>query len=152
MVGWLGDLLKRFQIQPPSLVLEITETSAMAPGTAAVMKELDELGVRLSIDDFGTGYSSLAYLQRLPVDLIKIDRSFVGEMLTNAGAASIVRSVIDLAHNLGLQSVAEGVERREVEQMLTELGCDYAQGYYISRPLAAEAASGWIAGRGQKAA
>ena len=93
----------------------------------------------LSIDDFGTGYSSLANLKRLPVDEIKIDKSFVIDMATTHSDAAIVRSTIDLAHNLGLQVVAEGVEDRQIVATSSRaLGCDFAQGYYLSRPLPAE--------------
>ncbi|MGZ8650014.1 MAG: EAL domain-containing protein, partial [Solirubrobacteraceae bacterium] len=92
----------------------------------------------LSIDDFGTGYSSLANLKRLPVDMIKIDKSFVLEMATEHSDAAIVRSTIELAHNLGLQVIAEGVEDRQIWDELARLGCDYAQGFYLSRPLPAD--------------
>ena len=100
---------------------------------ATVLDELHTMGVRISIDDFGTGYSSLVHLKRLPVDYIKIDRSFVMNM-ENDDDAAIVRSTIDLAHNLGLQVVAEGVETELQWQQLTALGCDYGQGYFIARP------------------
>jgi len=144
LVAWVGELLQRMGVDPACLILEITETSAMARGAADVMRGLDQLGVSLSVDDFGTGYSSLAYLQRLPVDLIKIDRSFVSEMLANQGAASIVRSIVDLAHNLGLKAVAEGVEDQKTRYLLRQFGCDYAQGYVISRPLSVDATTDWL--------
>ena len=144
LVAWVGELLQRMGVDPACLILEITETSAMARGAADVMRGLDQLGVSLSVDDFGTGYSSLAYLQRLPVDLIKIDRSFVSEMLANQGAASIVRSIVDLAHNLGLKAVAEGVEDQQTRYLLRQFGCDYAQGYVISRPLSVDATTDWL--------
>jgi EAL domain-containing protein (putative c-di-GMP-specific phosphodiesterase class I) len=102
------------------------------------------MGVRLSIDDFGTGYSSLAYLQELPVDAIKIDKSFVMEMQEDAGNATIVQSTIDLGHNLGLEVVAEGVETVESYNTLAKLGCDYAQGYFLSKPLSPEKMSIWL--------
>jgi diguanylate cyclase len=95
------------------------------------------MGVRFSIDDFGTGYSSLGYLRRLPVDELKIDKSFVLEMTTDESDALIVRSTIDLAHNLGLRVVAEGVESAEAWMRLAALGCDLAQGFHLSRPLPA---------------
>lgn len=98
------------------------------------LSRLSAMGVRLSIDDFGTGYSSLAYLKRLPVDEIKIDRSFVMDMLTNDDDATIVRSVVDLGHNLNLQVVAEGVEDVDTWNLLRSIGCDVAQGYYLGRP------------------
>jgi diguanylate cyclase (GGDEF)-like protein/PAS domain S-box-containing protein len=152
LAAWLERALRLYDLDPSWLILEITETSAMKRGAANVIHALDQLGVRISVDDFGTGYSSLSALQRLPLDLIKIDRSFVGEMLTSQGAASIVRSVIDLAHNLGLQAVAEAVENDRTEALLRELGCDYAQGFHISRPLPAELAGRWIARHLEQAA
>jgi predicted signal transduction protein with EAL and GGDEF domain len=102
------------------------------------------MGVRLSIDDFGTGYSSLAYLQELPVDAIKIDKSFVMAMGTDSGNATIVQSTVDLGHNLGLEVVAEGVEDMEAYNRLAELGCDYAQGYFLSKPLSPDKLTVWL--------
>jgi EAL domain-containing protein (putative c-di-GMP-specific phosphodiesterase class I) len=102
---------------------------------------LSSAGYKLSIDDFGTGYSSLAYLKRLPVDELKIDKSFVMAMENDADDAKIVRSTIDLAHNLGLSVVAEGVENAHVQQQLTQLGCDEGQGYHLCRPMPAERAA-----------
>jgi EAL domain-containing protein (putative c-di-GMP-specific phosphodiesterase class I) len=98
---------------------------------------LRDAGVKVSIDDFGTGYSSLAYLKDLPVDEVKIDRGFVGEMAGSRKAGHIVRSIIELGHNLGLQVVAEGVEDEASLDLMTSWGCDLAQGYYFSRPLPA---------------
>src|SRR3954453_20021105 len=114
----------------------------------ATLARLRQIGLTLSVDDFGTGYSSLANLKRLPVDVIKIDKSFVIEMAVDASDAAIVRSTIDLAHNLGLKVVAEGVESEDAWRHLEALGCDYAQGYYLSRPLPAEAATRLIRERG----
>ncbi len=102
------------------------------------------MGERLAIDDFGTGHSSLVYLQRLPVDEIKVDRSFVMNLATVPGDAVIVRSTIDLAHNLGLTVVAEGVEDEAALHLLLEYGCDRAQGYFFSRPLPAEELGEWL--------
>jgi EAL domain-containing protein (putative c-di-GMP-specific phosphodiesterase class I) len=102
------------------------------------------MGVRLSLDDFGTGYSSLTHLRQLPVDEIKIDKSFVLEMMGNNADAAIVRTVIDLAHNLGKQVCAEGVENEATWAKLRELGCDLAQGYWISRPLPAAELMQWL--------
>jgi EAL domain-containing protein (putative c-di-GMP-specific phosphodiesterase class I) len=101
----------------------------------AVLQRLHDLGLKLSIDDFGTGYSSMAYLRRLPVDELKVDRSFVLGMTTNAADAVLVRTAIDLGHNLGLTVVAEGVEGAEHVSALQALGCDIAQGYHYARPM-----------------
>ncbi|MDQ3538851.1 MAG: bifunctional diguanylate cyclase/phosphodiesterase [Actinomycetota bacterium] len=121
------------------LELEITENTVMADPTRSmtVLSELRDLGVTLAIDDFGTGYSSLANLRDLPVHVIKIDRSFVGTMATNAGDATIVRSILELAHNLGMRTVAEGVENAETWRLLADLGCHVVQGYFIGRPMTA---------------
>ena len=114
------------------------------PRTKVVLERLSAMGIRLSIDDFGTGYSSLAYLTHLPIDEIKIDRSFVMNMVDNEDDATIVRSTIDLGHNLGLKVVAEGVENHDVYCKLASLGCDYAQGYFLSKPLSPEKMSIWL--------
>ncbi len=134
------------EIEPQWLELEITESVIMNDPVRAlnILSSLDEMGVRLAIDDFGTGYSSLAYLKRLPVDEVKIDRSFVMDMLHDEGNSVIVQSTIDLGHNLGLKVVAEGVENVECLNLLKSLGCDAAQGYYISRPLEADAFVKWL--------
>jgi diguanylate cyclase (GGDEF)-like protein len=128
------------------LVLEVTETAIMAdpPRAHAILQDLHDLGVRLSIDDFGTGYSSLSYLKLLPVDELKIDKSFVRHMNDEHNDLTIVRSVIDLAHNLGLETVAEGIEDRITLERLAELGCDVAQGYYLAGPMNADAFDSWI--------
>src|SRR3712207_4182887 len=111
-----------------------------------VLDRLNELGITLAIDDFGTGYSSLAYLKRLPVDEIKIDKSFILQLAMDANDALIARSTVDLGHNLGLRVVAEGVETPEVWRELADMGCDIAQGYLISRPLPAEELTKWLRG------
>jgi diguanylate cyclase len=128
------------------LKIEITETAIMADPAVAVqvLERLATIGVALSIDDFGTGYSSLAHLRRLPVEEVKIDRSFVQNMAREDGDRAIVRSTIDLASSLGLTVVAEGVEDRETLQQLSGLGCDQAQGYYISPPVPAAELSAWL--------
>jgi EAL domain-containing protein (putative c-di-GMP-specific phosphodiesterase class I) len=120
------------------LILELTESGLIEAAAPDMLARLHGMGQKLSIDDFGTGYSSLAYLQRLPVDELKIDRSFVTNLADVGDDAIIVRSTIDLAHNLGLNVVAEGVEDLMVVEMLTEYGCDAAQGYLFGRPVAAE--------------
>ena len=135
----LASLLQKWSVTPRALILEITE-SGMMNDPARVFETLERfkhLGVELAIDDFGTGYSSLSYLRRLPVNEIKIDRSFVKDMANNPGDAMIVQSTIDLAHNLNLLVVAEGVEDAVTLEMLKTRGCDLAQGYYLSQPLTA---------------
>jgi diguanylate cyclase (GGDEF)-like protein len=126
-------------VEASRLVVEITESSLMADPARvhAVVTRLAALGVRIAIDDFGTGYSSLSYLRRLPVDEIKIDRSFVASMTERDEDASIVRSTIDLAHSLGVAAVAEGVETRAQLEALRALGCDYVQGFLLGRPMPA---------------
>jgi len=129
------------------LVLEITETSVMSDAVYAmqVLNRLSTMGLTLAIDDFGTGYSSLSYLKRLPVDEVKIDKSFVLNMQEDENDAVIVRSIVDLARNLGLRVVAEGVETTSTWDALRVMGCDIAQGYVISRPLPADQLSAWLA-------
>ena len=136
----LQDLLRRFPMPAQALCLEITESAIMdEPQRAeATLNALSEAGFKLSIDDFGTGYSSLAYLKRLPVDELKTDKSFVMAMEKDEDDAKIVRSTIDLAHNLGLSVVAEGVETAAVMARLAALDCDEGQGYHMSRPLPAD--------------
>ena len=145
----VAQLLRRSGTAPQVLELEVTESAMLAnPARAkAVLLELSNLGVRLSIDDFGTGYSSLAYLRHLPVDEIKIDRSFVTGMGDAPDDAALVRSIVDLGRNLGLDVVAEGVETAQIWHQLRELGCRTAQGYFLSRPLPADEMSGWLRGR-----
>jgi diguanylate cyclase (GGDEF)-like protein/PAS domain S-box-containing protein len=137
--------IERAGVSPQSLELEITETTIMTDAARArsVLLALSELGVRLAIDDFGSGHSSLGYLKRLPIDVLKIDRSFVMNMAEQGDDAVIVRSTIDLGHNLGLEVVAEGVETEEALTRLTELGCDSVQGYLLARPQPTEAVE-WI--------
>jgi diguanylate cyclase (GGDEF)-like protein/PAS domain S-box-containing protein len=139
-------LLDKWSVDPRFLKIEITESSIMAdPAHAlAIMSMLQSMGVRLSVDDFGTGYSSLTHLRELPIDEIKIDKSFVLGMMTSDADAAIVRTVIDLAHNLGKQVCAEGVENAETMKRLEEMGCDLAQGYWISRPVTAEEFMQWL--------
>jgi diguanylate cyclase (GGDEF)-like protein/PAS domain S-box-containing protein len=136
----LERLLRESAVPPEQLTLEITESVIMEDPQRAmnVATQLRTLGVNIAIDDFGIGYSSLGYLKKLPARELKIDKSFVMEMDRNLDDATIVRSTIELAHNLGLRVVAEGVERREIWQALKELGCDVGQGYLFSHPLPAE--------------
>ncbi len=138
-------------VPPARLKLEVTESTLMADPTLArsVLEELAELGVTISIDDFGTGYSSLAYLADLPVSEVKIDQSFVRRMAAGSRETIIVASTIDLAHNLGMRAVAEGVEDPGLRPQLRALGCDAAQGFAISRPLSELDATRWLAGSQQ---
>jgi diguanylate cyclase (GGDEF)-like protein len=145
----LGRLLEVNQVAPEALTLEITESSIFGdrPPGHSVIEHLADLGVRLSIDDFGTGYSSLSRLERLPVHEVKIDKSFVTAMLDNDGHDAIVRSTIDLARNLNLAVVAEGVEDALTWDRLGALGCDTGQGFYLSRPRRADDLGGWLGRR-----
>jgi EAL domain-containing protein (putative c-di-GMP-specific phosphodiesterase class I) len=133
-------LLAETGARPEQLELEITESTILADPFRVrdVLNRLNEMGLRLAIDDFGTGYSSLAYLKRLPVQTIKIDRSFVMAMDESPSDATIVRSTIDLGRNLGLDVVAEGVETQDAWDALRGQGCTLAQGYFVSRPVPAE--------------
>ncbi|HUP44894.1 MAG TPA: EAL domain-containing protein [Thermoanaerobaculia bacterium] len=142
----VNSLLTKWGVDPRFLKIEITESSIMAdPAHAlAIMSLLQSLGVRLSIDDFGTGYSSLTHLRELPIDEIKIDKSFVFGMTASEADAAIVRTVIDLGHNLGKQVCAEGVEDEETWRALGAMGCDLAQGYWISRPVPAAKLIEWL--------
>ncbi|QXC61195.1 EAL domain-containing protein [Aquihabitans sp. G128] len=137
LVPHLADTLARTGLPPESLVLELTETELMDDPSLAreVFTALGDLGVSTSIDDFGTGYSSLTYLRDLPLQEIKVDRSFVSGMHRRSDEFTIVRSMIDLGHNLGLEVVAEGVEHADDLALLQRLGCDLAQGFHLSRPL-----------------
>jgi EAL domain-containing protein (putative c-di-GMP-specific phosphodiesterase class I) len=130
------------------IALEITESAILDdPGHAVEnLKRLSALGCKLSIDDYGTGYSSLAYLRRLPLDELKIDKSFVMGMVRDASDNVIVRSTIDLAHNMGLAVVAEGVEDEATLERLRALGCDIVQGFFLSRPLAPDQVAAWMRG------
>jgi diguanylate cyclase (GGDEF)-like protein len=132
----VAELLERWDAPPGALSLELTEETIMTDPERAqdVLARLSELGIELSLDDFGTGYSSLSMLKRLPVRELKIDRSFVLDMLDDPGDAEIVRSTINLARNLGLRVVAEGVETEAALALLAEWGCDLAQGYHLGRP------------------
>ncbi|MCI0528397.1 MAG: EAL domain-containing protein, partial [Nitrospira sp.] len=142
----IAQLLSTHKVAPSLLELEITESAIMAdPVRAAeILTRLNKIGVQISIDDFGTGYSSLASLKRLPVNTLKIDKSFVIGMATSQSDEVIVRSTIDLAHNLGLKVIAEGVENQALWDKLSALNCDEAQGYYMSRPLPAPEMARWL--------
>jgi diguanylate cyclase (GGDEF)-like protein/PAS domain S-box-containing protein len=142
----VARLLECWNVEPGLLDFEITESAMLADPTRTklILDELSVMGIRLSIDDFGTGYSSLAYLKRLPVSEIKVDRSFVMNMDEDEDDATIVRSTIELGRNLGLDVVAEGVESEQVWKRLKALGCTVAQGYYLSRPVPAPELQEWV--------
>ena len=131
------------------LSVEITESAVMADAerARAALLRLRDLGVRLAVDDFGTGYSSLAYLVRLPVDALKIDKSFVSSLAADAGNRAIVKAVVDLGHSLGLEVVAEGVEDQQAWDVLAALGCDTAQGYFVAPPMDGAALERWMVTR-----
>jgi diguanylate cyclase (GGDEF)-like protein len=143
----ISDLLDSYHLPADRLQLEITESMIMSDPERAlqIVGRLSDLGVRLSVDDFGTGYSSLSNLKRLPIDELKIDRSFVSPMMQDESDLIIVRSTINLGHDLGLKVIAEGVEDELTLKRLATLGCDLAQGYHLSRPLAPAAFDDWIA-------
>jgi diguanylate cyclase (GGDEF)-like protein/PAS domain S-box-containing protein len=144
-----SSVLEKCGVEPGNLEIEITETVAMSDleTTAENLKQLKKMGVRISIDDFGTGYSSLSYLKRFPIHSLKIDRSFVRQCIVNEQDAGIVRTIVSMAHTLNLKVIAEGVETDQQFNFLTGLGCDAAQGYYISQPLPPEALTGWLEAR-----
>jgi diguanylate cyclase (GGDEF)-like protein len=141
-----STLLKKYNVPAEMLWIEITESAIMDDPNHAIdtLDRLHALGIRLSIDDFGTGYSSLSYLKRMPVDELKIDKSFVMGMAENKDDETIVRSTIDLAHNMGLKVVAEGVESEAIVQRLAALHCDLAQGFHLSRPLSPDRLEAWL--------
>ena len=141
----IRQLLRKHHLQPQFLTLEITESSIMIDPVQSleIIQQLSDRGVNIAVDDFGTGYSSLAYLKKLPVDELKIDRSFVQNMLNDNDDQVIVRSTIDLAHNLKLKVVAEGIENQESYHLLREFGCDTAQGFYLCKPVSPEIFEQW---------
>jgi len=143
----LKALLDQYQISVENIAIEITESSIMDDPVRAeaTLLKLSQMGVQIAIDDFGTGYSSLAYLKRLPVQELKIDKSFVLNMEKNESDATIVKSTIDLGHNLNLKVVAEGVESIEAWHMLDKMGCNYGQGYYMGKPMPAKDYPAWLA-------
>ena len=146
IVDVVASAINIWNINPASLVLEVTEGAMMKNPALSmdILQKLDAIGVGISIDDFGTGYSSLSYLKNLPAKEIKIDRSFVMNMLDDPKDKSIVKAAIDLAHNLDLNVVAEGIEQQGMQDILTEMGCDYGQGYHIARPMPEDALKKWL--------
>jgi EAL domain-containing protein (putative c-di-GMP-specific phosphodiesterase class I) len=141
----IAGSLDTWGAQPDWIEFELTESALMMDpvGALEILNRLKRLDVRLAIDDYGTGYSSLSYLQRLPVDALKIDQSFIADMQRNRDSATIVRSTIELAHNLDLSVIAEGVEDEDTFDRLATLGCDMAQGYCIGRPMPADQFQTW---------
>jgi EAL domain-containing protein (putative c-di-GMP-specific phosphodiesterase class I) len=145
----VGDALRSSGIGGDRLTLELTESSIVQDPARAVrvFEALKGLGATLAMDDFGTGYSSLAYLQRLPIDVLKIDRSFITGMMSDPDSIAIVRAVLSLAEALGMSTTAEGVETVELATTLAALGCASGQGFYFARPLEAEAAFDFLRSR-----
>jgi EAL domain-containing protein (putative c-di-GMP-specific phosphodiesterase class I) len=150
----IGGMLARYAIPSRLLRVEVTESVLMADPARAVMvlARLRALGLQVAIDDFGTGYASLAYLADLPADTLKIDRSFVQGLAARPRHAAIVRWTVELAHDLGLRVVAEGVEDGPTWDALAALGCDEAQGYLMGRPMSAEHLAGWLQTSSKRAA
>jgi EAL domain-containing protein (putative c-di-GMP-specific phosphodiesterase class I) len=147
--GKVLEALGRSGVPAECLVLELTETSIMqdVESSLAAMAKLTELGIRTSIDDFGTGYSSLSYLQKLPVSVLKIDKSFIDTVAESKEGAALVRAIVGVGAALELQVIAEGVERLEQVGRLQALNCRYAQGYFFSRALDVAAMGGFLAAR-----
>jgi len=139
-------IFKRFNIAENAISLEITESSIMDDPVRAeaTLHRLANMGLKIAIDDFGTGYSSLGYLKRLPVKELKIDKSFVMNMEKNDNDTIIVRSTVDLGHNLNLKVVAEGIENIEVWNILAKMGCDYGQGYFMGKPMPEKDFKSWL--------
>jgi len=148
-VNRVAQILQECHVEPRLLMLEVTESMMVTDPAraAAVLARLHTLGVGIAVDDFGTGYSSLGYLKRLPVDLLKIDRSFVANVATDDDDFVIVRSTVDLARSLGLRSVAEGVESASTMRVLESLGCDLVQGFHLCEPLPADELRAWLRAR-----
>jgi EAL domain-containing protein (putative c-di-GMP-specific phosphodiesterase class I) len=147
LVETVQEVLRINDLKPANLKLEITETVLIENFTAAneIFSRLSALGVQLEIDDFGTGYSSLGYLQHFPIRTIKIDRSFINQMGPNGKGSEIIRAMISMARDLGMESIAEGVETAEQKEELQVLNCEYAQGFLISQPMEAKIAGAYLA-------
>ncbi|CEP36435.1 MULTISPECIES: bifunctional diguanylate cyclase/phosphodiesterase [Halomonadaceae] len=146
LTTYLANLLERYRLAPARLSIEVTESAVMQDVDAAMatLTELNQLGLRIAIDDYGTGYSSLAQIKRLPVDELKIDKSFVLAIDSQKDDLTIVSSTIEMGHSLGLRLVAEGVENLASAELLSKLGCDYLQGYWIAKPMPADELPAWL--------
>jgi len=146
LIAGIRQSLQKAGLDGSCLEIEVTEGTLMADldEGARILEELSELGVSIAIDDFGTGYSSLSYLKRLPINVLKIDRSFLENMVSNSRDAAIVRSIIELGHNLECKVIAEGVEDEAVRLQLKALGCDLVQGFHISKPLSNAGFREWL--------
>lgn len=146
IVDVVSSAINIWSLDASSLFLEVTEGAMMKNPALSmdILQKLDAIGVGISIDDFGTGYSSLSYLKNLPAKELKIDKSFVMNMLRDPKDKSIVKAAIDLAHNLDLDVVAEGIEAQALHDLLTEMGCDYGQGHHIARPMPEDALMQWL--------
>ena len=147
LVGVIRAAAEGASVGLDRLTVEVTENALMVDRERShrVLEELRELGVRVSVDDFGTGYSSLAYLKRIPADELKVDKSFVMNMLADPGDARVVEQIIALGHGFGLEVVAEGVESAEAAEKLAAMGCDFAQGFHYARPLPPQELAAWAA-------
>lgn len=137
MLEFLKDLLEKYQISPEKVEFEITETSLIKNlnYSLEMLKALRKIGFRLALDDFGKGYSSLNYLKKLPINKVKLDKSFIDEMETSKKDQLLIKAIIGLSHSLDLKVVAEGIERLEQKDLLESMGCNYIQGYYYGRPM-----------------
>ncbi len=142
----ISGLLQAWSISPEKLIVEVTERTTLSTEDFEALRLLHDLGVRLAVDDFGTGYSTLTYLKNLPLSEVKIDRSFVTDMVTNQDDATIVRSTIDLGHSMGLKVVAEGVNNAQTADALARLNCDFIQGFFVGRPMAGSEIAAWLEG------
>ena len=151
-IGVFGEVLKRFGAPATAIEIEITEGTVMGnvPGAMRTLHALRSMGARVSIDDFGTGYSSLSYLRSLPLDIVKVDQSFVRRMSSDDRDRKLVESIVGLSHDLGYKVVAEGVETLEDAAHLVAMGCDEAQGYLFARPMEADQVAAWILQRSAK--
>ena len=146
MVAAVRSALSDADVSGDRMTLELTESAFIndPEGAKRLLGSLKDLDTNLAMDDFGTGYSNLAYLQQLPIDVLKIDRSFVSDMMIDKDKRAIVRTVLSLARALGMKTTAEGIESEEISDVLRRLGCSVGQGYYFARPLTADAAYAFL--------